>query len=342
LTCVLGAVAVFVTGLAGREVAGPRVGLIAAAIAAVYPNYWINDTNGLSETLVILLVALTVLAAYRLWRQPSLGKALWLGAACALAGLTRAEQTLLVVTVLIPVALVIKKVSWRQRLTYAGAGVVVAVLMIAPWVGFNLSRFSKPVYMSDDLGGTLAFANCRAAFYGRNIGFGDFKCLTAAQRGSSGDESAVDAHNREVALHYINVHLDRLPYVMLVRVGREFGFYRPLAQVGLDVELSSRPRIPDEVGLYMYYALVVGAVSGAILVRRRGKTLVPLGGLLLEVLLATVITFGATRYRAPLEVGLVVLSAVAVDGLWRRVTRGPVLESEPNVGPPETEPAVTV
>ena len=60
--CVLGAAAVFVTGLAGREVAGPRVGLIAAAIAAVYPNYWINDTNGLSETFVLLLVSAVVFA----------------------------------------------------------------------------------------------------------------------------------------------------------------------------------------------------------------------------------------------------------------------------------------
>ena len=342
LTCVLGAVAVFVTGLVGREVAGPRVGLVAAVIAAVYPNYWINDTNGLSETLVILLVALVVLAAYRLWRQPSLGRALWLGGACALAGLTRAEQTLLVLTVLIPVALIIKKVPWRQRLTYAGAGTLVAVLMIAPWVGFNLSRFSKPVYMSDDLGGTLAFANCREAYYGRNIGFGDFKCLTAAQKGSSGDESAVDAHNRQVALHYINVHLNRVPYVMLVRVGREFGFYRPLAQIGLDVELSSRPRIPDEVGLYMYYVLVVGAVVGAFMVRRRGKTLVPFGGLLLEVIVATVVTFGATRYRAPLEVGLVVLSAVAVDGVWRRRTHDSAEATESGSVPPESEPAVTV
>ncbi len=245
-------------------------------------------------------------------------------------------------TVLIPVALIIKKVPWRQRLTYAGAGTLVAVLMIAPWVGFNLSRFSKPVYMSDDLGGTLAFANCREAYYGRNIGFGDFKCLTAAQKGSSGDESAVDAHNRQVALHYINVHLNRVPYVMLVRVGREFGFYRPLAQIGLDVELSSRPRIPDEVGLYTYYVLVVGAVAGAFMVRRRGKPLVPFGGLLLEVVVATVVTFGATRYRAPLEVGLVVLSAVAVDGVWRRRTHDSAEARETGLVPPESEPAVTV
>jgi 4-amino-4-deoxy-L-arabinose transferase-like glycosyltransferase len=319
--CVLGAAAVFVTGLAGREVAGPRVGLIAAAIAAVYPNYWINATNGLSETLVLLLVATVVLLAYRFWHQPSYPRALWLGAACALTGLTRSEQLLLLVAVLIPIALVLRNVPLRQRVSYAGAGFLIALLMIAPWVGFNLSRFSQPVVMSDDLGATLAFSSCRSAFYGRNIGFGDFKCLAAAQKGATGDESAIDAHNRRFALHYVNVHLTRLPLVMGARVGREFGFYRPLAQIGLDVQLSSRPRVPDEVGLYMYYSLIVGSIFGGLALRRRGKTLVPVVGLLVEVLVATVVTFGATRYRAPLEVGLVVLSAVAIDAAWTHLAR---------------------
>ena len=64
LSCLVGAAAVFVTGLAGREVAGKRAGLIAAVIAAVYPNYWVNNTTGLSETLLTLLVAAVVLVAY--------------------------------------------------------------------------------------------------------------------------------------------------------------------------------------------------------------------------------------------------------------------------------------
>jgi asparagine N-glycosylation enzyme membrane subunit Stt3 len=51
-SCVIGSVAVWLVGLAGREVMGPRTGLIAAGIAAVYPNFWINDGSLLSETLV--------------------------------------------------------------------------------------------------------------------------------------------------------------------------------------------------------------------------------------------------------------------------------------------------
>jgi 4-amino-4-deoxy-L-arabinose transferase-like glycosyltransferase len=264
-----------------------------------------------------------VLVAYRFWHQPSLPRAVVLGVMCALAALTRSEQTLLVVAVLIPVAIALRNESLRQRLLYAGAGVLTVVVMITPWVGFNIARFSQPVLMSDDLGSTLAFSNCRPAFYGRNLGFGNFACLAAAARGSSGDESAVDAHLRRVALHYINVHSSRLPLVMSVRLGREFGFYRPMAQIGLDVSLSSRPRVPAEVGLYMYYALFIGALFGALAVRRRGGTLVPFVGLLVGVIVATVFTFGVTRYRVPFEVAVIVLSAVAVDALWERMTGTP-------------------
>lgn len=321
LTCVVGGAAVFVTGLAAREVAGPRVGLIAATIAAVYPNYWMNDITGLSETMLILLVAAVVFASYRFWRQPNLFRAAVLGALCTLAALTRSEQALLIVVVLIPLALLVRGVPLRRRVTFAGVGTLTAVLLIAPWVGFNLARFNQPVFMSDDLGGTLAFANCRPAFYGHTVGFGDFKCLYAAQVGSSGDESQGDAHLRRVALHYINAHSSRLPVVAAARVGREFGLYLPLAQIRLDVQLSSRPLVPAWIGLGMYYCLVIGSIYGLVVLRRRRDTLVPFVGLLVEVVVAAMVTFGATRYRAPLEVGLVVLGAVAIDALWMRTAR---------------------
>ena len=55
-------------GLVGLRLAGPRVGLVAAAIAAVYPNLWINDSLVMSETLALLLVSLALLVALDLDR----------------------------------------------------------------------------------------------------------------------------------------------------------------------------------------------------------------------------------------------------------------------------------
>jgi 4-amino-4-deoxy-L-arabinose transferase-like glycosyltransferase len=306
------------TGLVAREVAGPRAGLIAAAIAAVYPNYWVNYGTGLAETLALFLVAAVLLAAYRLVRRPSLPRAMWLGALCGLAALTRAEQLLLVVAVVVPVALVARSNPMRQRLAYAAVGILAVLVMIAPWVGFNLTRFTDPVLMSDDLGSTLAFANCRPAYYFEHVlGYGEFSCLTSIKT-VPGDESVQNSHYQQVALHHIGKYSDRLPIVVAARVGREFGLFVPLSQLRLDSLFDSRPLLAAQVGLFMYYGLVVGAVIGALTLKRRGITLVPMVGVLVEVVVVAMLSIGATRYRVPLEVALVVLSAVAIDALVSR------------------------
>ena len=105
-SCLLGAASVAVGGLAGRRVAGPRVGLIAAALLAVYPNVWRFDAMVLSESLVILVVNVTILLAYRYWDRPGTGRLVAVGASIAVCALARSELLLLVPFLLVPLALV--------------------------------------------------------------------------------------------------------------------------------------------------------------------------------------------------------------------------------------------
>ena len=63
VTVACGIVTVAIIGLVGRRVGGDRVGLIAAAIAAVYPNLWISDGLVMSESVSCLLIALALWAA---------------------------------------------------------------------------------------------------------------------------------------------------------------------------------------------------------------------------------------------------------------------------------------
>ncbi|HTZ08620.1 MAG TPA: glycosyltransferase family 39 protein, partial [Acidimicrobiales bacterium] len=315
--CAIGAAAVFCTGLAAREVGGRRVGLVAAVVAAVYPNYWINEFLGLSETLVLLLVALVILAAVRLWRRPGLAGAAGLGLLCGLAADTRAEQVLLVPLVLAPILLLHRALDWRRRIGYLALGGAAAVLVITPWIGFNLSRFTHHVYFSTDEGQTLAMANCRPTYYGNFIGSDDFYCIDkiAVPRG---DESVRNARYAKVAKAYMSEHTLRLPVVMLARVGREFAFYAPLGNIHQESVINDRPESLAWVGLGMYYVLLAGSVYGVVVLRRRGMTVVPYAGILLELVITAAVTFGETRYRAPFEVVLVVLGAVAADDLWSR------------------------
>jgi len=103
--CLVGAAAVGAIGLLGRRLAGDRAGIVAAGIAALYPFLWINDAVVLSESLLALTTALTLLAAYAFWRAPSPRRAAALGAGIALVALTRAEGALLFALLGVPVVL---------------------------------------------------------------------------------------------------------------------------------------------------------------------------------------------------------------------------------------------
>jgi len=70
-SCLLGAGTVALIGGLGREVGGARAGIVAALIAAVYPNLWAPDGMLQAETLSMFAAAATLLLAYRYRRQPS-------------------------------------------------------------------------------------------------------------------------------------------------------------------------------------------------------------------------------------------------------------------------------
>jgi 4-amino-4-deoxy-L-arabinose transferase-like glycosyltransferase len=328
--CAVGAAAVFMTGMAAREVAGRRAGLIAGVIAALYPNYWINYGLGLGETLLLLLIATIVFVSIRFWRHPSLPRAATLGLLCALAALTRAEQSLLVVLVLLPLVLVLQGVSPRRRLMYVGVGLAVALVTVAPWVGFNLARFSHATYLSTDSGSTIATANCPSTYHGPFLGYDNEQCI-ATVKFVGGDESAVDSQLRHLGLTYARAHESRLPVVLAARVGRELGLFEPLQQLHFEQFINGRPYPAALIGLIIFYATVVLGVLGAIVLRRRRITLVPFLGLLGGVVITSMVTFGETRYRVPLDVALVVLSAVGLDGVLPRQTPAPTPAPTPDL-----------
>jgi hypothetical protein len=61
------------TGLAGRAAFGRRVGLVGAALAAVYPGMWLYERELLAEPLAMLGTSTTIWLAYRFRSSPSFG-----------------------------------------------------------------------------------------------------------------------------------------------------------------------------------------------------------------------------------------------------------------------------
>ena len=322
---VIGCLTVVTTAFVGRTLAGPRAGLVAAAIAAVYPNFWLYDGGMLSETLVLLTVAATLLTAYRLLRRPTIPAALALGIALGATALTRAESVLLLPLIALPCLVVLRSTTRRHRVAIVSVVCGAALVTITPWVAFNLSRFRRPEFLSSGTGLVLAWSNCDATYSGERLGYYEV-CGFAA----GNDDSVLDYDLRRQALHYVWAHRARVPLVVLAREGRTWGLFRPAQQIRFDHTEGILMRAPwaSWTALVSYYTLAVAAIFGWALLRRRRVFTFPLVALVCEVIVSVAITHGQFRYRAVAEVALVVLSAVAFDSLGRASA------SDPGAGQP--------
>jgi 4-amino-4-deoxy-L-arabinose transferase-like glycosyltransferase len=310
-----GTLLVALIGLLGRRIGGDTVGLVAAGIAAVSPNIFVNDGLVMSETLTALAVVAAMLAVLW-WRdRPSRWRAVALGALCGIATLARVEFALLV-PLLGVVVLFSPRPPAAEQWKQAGVVALTALVVVAPWVGFNLARFRDPTFVSTNDGLTLAGANCDALYHGRAMGFWSLSC---AADPPPGDQSQAASALRRRGIDYIKAHATRLPVVVLARVGRTWSLFRPLDMVKLNTG-EDREEWVTRLGLVVYYPTLLFAVVGALSLWRRRRRLV-LWVLLVPPIVVTVntiVTYGQTRFRAGAEPSLALLAAVGIVALVGR------------------------
>ena len=314
--CLLGALAVAFVGLVGRQVAGRRAGLIAALLAAVYPNLWINDGLILAESLYTVFVGVVLLLCYRLWRSPTWGTAALLGVAIAAATLTRSEGLTFLAFVVLPLLIVLPGVTWGRKAGLAVVTGVVTLALMAPWVAHNLNRFTEPVYLASGTGRVMAYGNCDATYYGDRLGYWDDSCTL--KDFPDGDESVVDSAHRELATDYMSENTGRLPVVVAARIGRMWSVYAPIQGANLDILFERRGAVPVRTGLAMYYGLLALSVVGLVVLFKRKVTIIPFVGIALMITFTAAASFGVTRYRTPVDLILPILAAVALDAWWSR------------------------
>lgn len=318
---VMGATTIGLIGLIARRIAGARVGLVAAGIGAAYPMLWINDAILLGETPAQFAAALFLLATYTYWYQPRRRNAVLLGLALGLAMLSRSELALCALIVVVPLCWLAQRssVAARQRLGRVALAAIAAAGTVAPWSIFNTVRFGEPVFLTTGQGAVLSASACDDVFFGPYIGY-YANCFQGPWLKPGANEIERDAEPRRQALEYIGDHLDRFPLVVATRVGRGWGFFRPGQTTYLDWWLEGRGRGASWAGLIMYYVLMPFAIAGLVSMRRRRITILPIVGLAVSFTVAIASTFGVTRYRAPLEVGIVVAAAVGIGWLGRSVS----------------------
>jgi 4-amino-4-deoxy-L-arabinose transferase-like glycosyltransferase len=325
VSCLLGPLAVVLIGLLGRRLAGERVGLVAALLAAVYPQLVMVDGTVITEALYAPLIAAILLLAYRLLDRPGPWRAAALGAAVGLAVLSRSEAILLVVLLVLPACLgAVRRHGpsdgrLRRAAPLAGAALAATVLVLAPWVVRNELTLGTPTLLTSNSGHTAAATVCDATFESGSpfLGFARHQCALVGPCASIADEARQAACQRDAAWRYMGDHLGRVPVVVAARVARLWEVYRYQDDLGYG-ELWSRSIPVAKAGLVMYALLVLLAVPGLARLRRRRVALWPLLVPALLVTISAALTFGFSRYRLAAEIPLTVLAAVGLEaaGQW--------------------------
>lgn len=335
VSTLLGVGTTVVCATTARRLAGRTAGWGAGLIAALYPNLWVNDGLLAAESIYALFVASYLLACWEYQRRPRTALACAVGTTVGLAALARAEGAFLLFAGAWPLILL----HGRRRLRHLLSCSAAAAVVVAPWVVRNLVTFDPPVLLSTGLGFVLETANCDATYQGRFLGYWAASCqrddtwpvqpeLTpgmdpveveaAKQKArvlSARRESEVELLKRRAGVEYMREHIHRLPIVMAARIGRMWDLYRPFQGVEFNDFFERRGRLSSLAGLFCWWLLAPLSLYGALAVRRRGMTLVPVVSVALSVTITAAMAFGITRYRIAADTTAVVLAGVAVGSL---------------------------
>lgn len=291
-------------GLLGRRLAGERAALIAVAVGAVYPLLITADGALMSESLYGMLVAFSLLTAYKLMDDPSWRWAALLGVLGGLAALTRGEALGLLGLLLIPF---LRRPGGLRAIAVA---LIALVVVLAPWTIRNYSTFDRLVLVSTNAGAVVGGANCQATYYGPNIGGWNILC----DRPWPGHNEAEETSRQFTdGTRYARDHVERWPVVAAARLGRAWSFFQPFQ--------TNAGRSPgwQDAGVIMYWLMLPLAAFGLLTLYRRNRAqLWPIVVPIVMVAITTAVFYGFLRFRQPAEISIVVLTGVAIDALWSR------------------------
>lgn len=336
----LGTVTVALIGLIAMRIWGKRVGIISLGIAAVAPPLVVMSTALISESLFVPLVLGAVLAVLEARRSSRpLRWAVVAGLLVGLAELTRTNAFLLLVPLGLGLWGIGDRRPWRA-LSGPAVAAVIAALTIVPWTVRNYLVFHAFVPVSTEVGYTVAGTYDQASRADKHWP----AVWVEAEHGASPEYSPIVFN---ASIHRWNelVLGNHLLSTALADVRRhasyplkvlEWNAIRMFHLGELDYGVANLgntdiPRVPALFEIYGFYPLAVLALAGIATgaVRRA-----PLWLWLVPLLLATTLFITSfIRFRMGIDPFLVMLAALAVDSLLRRL-----MARRSRAGPPERDP----
>lgn len=319
---VLGTLVVGLIAFVASELFDRRHGLVAAALASVYPPLILLG-NGLLTEAISLPLESGALAAALLCRRWTAGRsptdAPWVpgalvgscGLLLGLAILTRPVDAVLA----LPVVVLVAPRSGGRAVVRAGLVVGIAIVMLLPWEVRDARAFDRLIPVTTQDGYILSGVyNDQAARDPLHRAVWRPPVFVAGFEGLFRDvrlnEATLDDALRRRSQAYAEQHPAYVARVVVTNVLYLFDLLGPGHARPATLSIGYGTRLTD-VWVLSFYAMGILAVAGLVVRPRRA---VPTGVWLAPALfvLATVPTLGTTRYRAPIEPYLVVLGAAAV------------------------------
>lgn len=309
----------------GRRLAGPRVGVIAAIVVAVWPNLVFHSGVVLTETLFLVLFVLMLLIALatpEVARQPGWRRVAAIGVLLGLVGLVRPVSF-----VVAPLFLVLWWSSGVGRAIRRCAVVGVAcAAVLAPWAIASTRRMESPVLVSLNFGDNLCIGyhdGADGSFMRAPECLEGYEHLDRPEYETRRQEVNIDrtfSYIRENPIDAVSLVPARARITLThdadgVAAAEDYGSH---SLFGASVR-SLLGNIAD--GFYVLAAVL--AASGVVLVARRGLWSDRRWQFLIlsapVQLLSPLLTFGDPRFKVPIYPVVAVCAAVAVVAAVHRV-----------------------
>ena len=333
---VLGTITVALIGLVAYELYGASAGLIALALAAIYPVFTELAGTLVAENLLTLLVMAALYAALRARRA---GKAAtrygWVAGAGVLTGLATLthENGVLILVGLIPAVWTVRPRLRLRSIAAPALLVALTALTILPWTIRNAVELHSFIPVSDETGVTLvgtynvASAADPQVPYKWRIFYGIPGERSLIRESPHLTEPQISAKLQSQALHYVSDHPFSPFVVAFHNTLRMFELEGTFAWIASASAVSLSTPVA-RTGVISFWILCVVALAA--LATKRGRS-APGWVWVIPVLLAlsvVLVNVETPRFREPVDPFLILLAAAGLstvaDRLLGRLRRAPV------------------
>ena len=330
---VLGTITVALIGLVALELFGEVGGLIALALAAVYPALIELAGVLVAENLLTALILGAVYAGLRVRRAKRTRSALaWVAAAGILSGLATLthENGILIILPLIAAVWTGRPRLEPRSLAVPALLIATTALTILPWTIRNAAVMHSFIPVSDETGITLvgtynpqSAANSPVPYKWR-IFYAIHGERTLIHDASTLTEPEIGSKLQSQALRYISDH-PFSPFAVayhntrrLFELEGSFAWQAAASAISLPISVA-------RIGVISFWLLCLLALTGAFTKLTRSAPLWVWAVPVLLALSVVLVNVETPRFRAPVDPFLILLASAALATLVAKLRRAPVV-----------------